>query len=80
MKLHIDVVVRAIDHELTIMIEDDGIGFDQSNPPQGKVRLGGVGISNVDQRIKLYYDEEYGLVVKSVIGIGTKVKITIPYL
>lgn len=77
---HIDIFVRVMDQKLTITIKDDGVGFDQLKPQQGKVKLGGVGISNVDQRIKLYYGNEYGLDVSSVIGEGTKVEITLPCL
>lgn len=38
----------------------------------------GYGVKNVNERIKLYYGEQYQLKIESEIGIGTKVKVTIP--
>jgi len=39
-----------------------------------------IGIHNVDQRIKLYYGEDYGVHIESQKYKGTKVAITVPYL
>jgi len=39
---------------------------------------GGLGLTNVNERIKLYYGEEYGLSIKSGGQAGTAVRITIP--
>jgi two-component system response regulator YesN len=41
------------------------------------IKLGGVGIKNVDKRIKLYYGEEYGVNIDSIIGEGTTVYIRV---
>lgn len=35
-------------------------------------------IANINKRIKLYYGKEYGLIIKSKEGFGTKVTVTIP--
>jgi two-component system sensor histidine kinase YesM len=35
--------------------------------------LGGVGLQNVDERLKLYYGDGYGLTIESTLGKGTKV-------
>ena len=37
-----------------------------------------VGIANVNRRIKLYYGEEYGLILESEPDIGTKVIVVVP--
>lgn len=37
-----------------------------------------IGIENVNRRIKLFYGEEYGLLIESKVGSYTKVTITIP--
>ena len=42
-----------------------------------KSDLGGFGLKNVDERIKLEYGEDYGLRVRSAPGEGTKVTIRI---
>ncbi len=43
-------------------------------------KSGGVGVHNVDQRIKLYYGEEYGVDIESELFEGTCVKIQLPYV
>lgn len=39
-----------------------------------------IGISNVDQRIKLLFGSEYGVNITSAIGSGTQVEITLPLI
>ncbi|WNS44177.1 histidine kinase [Paenibacillus sp. MMS20-IR301] len=39
---------------------------------------GGIGLRNVNQRIRMYYGEEYGIRVESVQGSGTTVKVKLP--
>ena len=38
----------------------------------------GFGLYNIQQRIKLYYGQEYGMEIDSQYGKGTRVEITIP--
>ena len=38
----------------------------------------GVGLKNVNERIKLCYGNEYGIEIKSVLDVGTTVIIRIP--
>ncbi|WP_423245066.1 sensor histidine kinase, partial [Enterococcus lactis] len=40
----------------------------------------GIGISHVDERIRLMYGDAYGLTIQSVIGTGTTVTICLPLL
>lgn len=70
-------------NELVIKIEDNGIGI-----PQDKIkkifepRYGsgcGVGIPNVNERLKILYGIEYELKIESVYNKGTKVWFKIPY-
>ena len=37
-----------------------------------------IGVTNVDQRLKLYFGEEYGLTVESRERIGTTIRVRIP--
>ena len=37
-----------------------------------------IGVSNVNQRIHLYYGEEYGLTIESKLDEGTTIVITVP--
>ncbi|KYH33984.1 sensor histidine kinase YpdA [Clostridium tepidiprofundi DSM 19306] len=52
---------------------DDGIGFDETT-----IESKGIGISNVDKRIKLHYGEEYGFYLKRVDN-HTLAKLILPY-
>lgn len=38
----------------------------------------GIGLKNINRRLKIYYGEEYGLSIKSFEGIGTIIKVVIP--
>lgn len=40
----------------------------------------GFGVTNVIDRIHLFYGEEYGIQVESEYGVGTKVEIRIPVM
>ena len=71
----IKITAEAIGEQLILTIDDDGIGYDTSNSKNIDAKGTGVGQSNVNQRIKLYYGEEYGVSVSSTVGSGTSVKI-----
>ncbi len=73
------------DGEIYIDIIDNGIGM----PPEQvehlltdgnyeRKRGSGIGLRNVDQRIKLYFGQDYGLRIKSEPDVGTKVTIHLP--
>ncbi|MNC74553.1 Histidine kinase-, DNA gyrase B-, and HSP90-like ATPase [compost metagenome] len=38
----------------------------------------GIGLSNIQERIKMVFGESYGIHIESRKGIGTKVKVLIP--
>jgi two-component system sensor histidine kinase YesM len=62
------------DGNIVLVIKDDGIGFDSETVlTEGR----GIGIKNVDDRIKLYYGDNYGLIIDSRIGIGTEITVTL---
>ncbi len=77
---HIVVTVEKDEDDVVFTIEDDGLGFDleaTDNKSDLGVKLGGVGIKNVDQRLKLTYGEKYGLTITSELGKGTKVVVRV---
>ncbi|MBO2461849.1 sensor histidine kinase [Actinomadura violacea] len=41
-------------------------------------RGGGIGLANVDERMRQVYGEEYGLTVETALGAGTKVRLRVP--
>jgi two-component system sensor histidine kinase YesM len=72
---------------LLIDISDDGIGInaDDLSVLRENIRnsvaaqaKAGIGLTNVHQRIKLFYGPSYGLTVDSRINEGTKVILTLP--
>ena len=61
----INIDIHSENNNLIISIRDNGIGFSKSKKIQ-KNRTGGIGIRNVDKRIKFYYGNEYGIFIEDV--------------
>lgn len=75
---HIRVSVQKQDSGMVIRIEDDGVGFqDASDSSQSQLKRGGVGLQNVDQRLKLHFGEHYQMKIDSIPSKGTTVEIYI---
>ena len=81
--------VRRTRSDLEIRIIDNGGGIDKEKLRQIQAELdsaeradsiGGLGIRNIHQRVRLKYGSGYGLKVRSKRGWGTVVVITIPYI
>ncbi len=66
---HIAVSARQQGELLLLTVEDNGVGFDPDTPR-------GVGLRNVDQRLKLYFGEDAGITLRSAPGEGTTVVLT----
>ncbi|GAA3216244.1 histidine kinase [Actinocorallia longicatena] len=65
-----------------LSVEDDGVGMDPghvrailSGHPEPNA---GIGLANVDERLRQVYGDEYGLVVETAPGAGTKIDLRIP--
>ena len=77
----VTITVRATVSEnlLSIHISDTGCGFDPSAiKEKNSERFSGIGLSNVDERMRLHYGNEYGLTIESAPGIGTQCILRIP--
>lgn len=75
---HIKVSVQKKGSGLVIRIEDDGVGFQAAgDSSQSQLKRGGVGLQNVDQRLKLHFGENYQMKIDSVPSKGTTVEIYI---
>lgn len=59
-------------------VADDGDGMKIEQGISNKQHFTGIGIKNVDERIKMVYGEGFGVDIKSEIGIGTIVRIKLP--
>lgn len=82
----ISIFVRESDGLLKVEIEDNGIGMnsqtlrnlmDKKNAP--KEHFTGIGVNNVDDRMKLIYGQNYGILVESQEGHGTKISLYFPH-
>lgn len=73
-------------HGVELAVHDDGIGMSRetlsklSAPGETNSSGGGLGVRNVDERIKLYFGKEYGLDFESAEDKGTTVYVRLPAL
>ena len=78
----------AVDSDPVFTVEDNGMGSDTETLATLRARLGedlprdgrSIGRENVHRRIHLHCGMEYGLVVESTPGEGTRVTMRIPRL
>lgn len=75
------IIIKAKDmgHIIELSVIDNGIGMTKEQASKILTSESkGYGVRNVNERIKLYYGEQYPLLIKSEINVGTEVIITIP--
>jgi two-component system, LytTR family, sensor kinase len=78
---HVSIVAENAGTEALISVEDDGVGIEPESARRALLGTGegdSLGLSNVDARLRQVYGEEYGLVVETGPGLGTKVSLRIP--
>ncbi|MFF8555896.1 sensor histidine kinase [Streptomyces sp. NPDC015501] len=78
------ITISALDagSEAEVVIEDDGTGMD----PERLRRIlrgeggasAGIGLLNVDQRLRQVYGDDYGLVIETGVGAGMKITLRLP--
>lgn len=75
------------DNNIILIVSDDGIGIekdalDELNKTLSETSFTNekshIGLSNVNQRIKIIFGDNYGIHVESTVGVGTNVYVTIP--
>ncbi|CAM3165285.1 histidine kinase [Nocardioides dubius] len=77
------ITIAAIDNglECLIEVEDDGVGEDPERVRRalaGDAELDSTGLGNVDVRLRSTFGDQYGLVVETAPGAGTKVIVRVP--
>jgi two-component system sensor histidine kinase YesM len=89
-EINIHVYTKKVDlpnegeKEILIIIEDNGPGISPEvieriqNGEKNINKFSKVGLNNVNQRIKMYFGEEYGLLIEDIDGEGTRIIIRIP--
>ena len=79
-----EIIVRiyAKGEQVIFEVEDNGVGMTQEqcsqilhSEPGDKA---GIGIKNVNDRIRIYFGEQYGLSIESELDEGTKIIINMP--
>lgn len=81
-----NLLIRGYIQEKRIYLEvyDNGVGMDKEivehifDERKTNYQRNGVGVWNVQKRLRLYYGEDYGIFFESEKGIGTKATIQIP--
>jgi len=82
---HVRIIARDAGAEAAISVEDNGVGMQPerlaevlSGEPGRSGRRGGIGLANVDGRMRQVYGDGYGLTVETGPGVGTKVSMRVP--
>jgi two-component system LytT family sensor kinase len=78
---HLRISIADADSAARICIEDDGVGAPPDHVRRvlaGTDRGGGVGLHNVDERLRAVFGDDNGLTIETAPGSGTKVTIYIP--
>ena len=78
------ITISALDAgaEAEVVIEDDGVGMEPDRLRQilrgERDASTGIGLLNVDERLRQVYGDAYGLVIETGVGAGMKVTVRIP--
>jgi two-component system LytT family sensor kinase len=77
----ISITARVLDGDVELRVQDDGSGI----PPERVDQVlagagGGIGLSNVDARLRATFGERYALRLDSHVGEGTTAIMTVPNL
>lgn len=79
---HIQIEIRDKGDAILLSVEDNGVGMTEEECAEilnreAKDRTG-IGIKNVNDRIRIYFGNKYGLKIFSEVDEGTRVEIWIP--
>jgi two-component system, LytTR family, sensor kinase len=83
----VSIEARDAGAECHITVEDDGVGMDPAVLGRGTGGDGAddagdggphVGLTNVDERLRSVFGDQFGLVVETGLGAGTKVSMRVP--
>ena len=79
---HIIIRIYEDGDDVIMEVEDNGVGMTQEQIDNLFVSditdKRGIGVKNVNDRIKIYFGERYGITIKSELDVGTVVSIRIP--
>jgi signal transduction histidine kinase len=91
----ITIKIHTTQKRLIISVEDNGVGMEEDKVNslnrsfisglgeqdiQYETKTTGIGLFNVNERIRLYFGERYGIRIYSTLGVGTTVEVVIPLI
>lgn len=83
----IKVTFARLNDDLLVEVEDNGVGIEEDRIQkllnedfQNRRGFTGMGIKNIDQRIKLNHGEKYGMTIESVVGQYTLFSLRLPII
>ncbi|MDD6065254.1 MAG: sensor histidine kinase [Firmicutes bacterium] len=78
----IKIGIHQDPNRIIFTVEDNGVGMTEEQCREVLKKepgdRAGIGIKNVNDRIKIYFGDEYGLTIQSELDVGTCVTITMP--
>jgi two-component system sensor histidine kinase YesM len=73
------VTAKGVNNKIHFEIQDNGRGIEENALAELLISESkGYGLKNVNERIRLYFGEEYGLQIESKMEEGTKVSVVVP--
>jgi two-component system, LytTR family, sensor kinase len=75
-----NVLIKAslVENKILFMVEDTGVGMSIEKYNKVINNCPGIGLNNVNKRLKLLYGEDHTLNIKTSLGEGTKISFLIP--
>jgi two-component system LytT family sensor kinase len=75
------ITASVNDGDIELRVTDDGVGIDPERVSEVLAGAGGgIGVSNVDARLRATFGERYALRIESELGAGTTTVMTVPHL
>ncbi len=77
---------RIEEDRLVIELIDNGVGIEHSvlqsiiKGDVSRSKFSGIGVKNIQERIRAYFGEKYGLTYESTPEVGTKATLSLPYI
>lgn len=82
----ITITGRLQEHSIVLVVADNGVGMEPEKLAHLRREIerpcrdteGGFGLANVNERIRMYFGDYYGMQIESAVGEGTTVTVTLP--
>ncbi len=72
----ITIETHRLENGLQLVVQDDGVGIPEER--LATLLSGGIGVSNVTERLKVLFGSEYKMRIESQAGQGTRISIEVP--